>query len=50
VRIAHCGVCHSDLHIQDGFFTLGDSKQLDLREGRSLQISKLTKGRGAECL
>ena len=50
VRIARCGVCHSDLHMQDGFFTLGDGKQFDVRAGRTLQISKLTEGRGAEYL
>ena len=26
-----CGVCHSDLHLQDGHFDLGDGKQLDIR-------------------
>ena len=50
VHIARCGVCHSDLHMKDGFFTLGDGKQFDVRAGRTLQISKLTEGRGAEYL
>ena len=39
VRIARCGVCHSDLHMQDGFFTLGDGKQLDVRAGRTLPFT-----------
>ncbi len=39
VRIARCGVCHSDLHMQDGFFTLGDGKQLDVRSGRTLPFT-----------
>jgi D-arabinose 1-dehydrogenase-like Zn-dependent alcohol dehydrogenase len=39
VRIARCGVCHSDLHMQDGYFTLGDSKQLDVRAGRTLPFT-----------
>jgi alcohol dehydrogenase len=39
VRIHRCGVCHSDLHMQDGFFTLGDGKQLDVRAGRSLPFT-----------
>jgi D-arabinose 1-dehydrogenase-like Zn-dependent alcohol dehydrogenase len=39
VRIARCGVCHSDLHMQDGYFTLGDGKQLDVRAGRALPFT-----------
>ena len=39
VRIARCGVCHSDLHMQDGFFLLGDGKQLDVRGGRTLPFT-----------
>ena len=39
VRIARCGVCHSDLHMQDGYFVLGDGKQLDVRQGRTLPFT-----------
>jgi alcohol dehydrogenase, propanol-preferring len=39
VRIARCGVCHSDLHMQDGFFLLGDGKKLDVRAGRTLPFT-----------
>jgi alcohol dehydrogenase len=39
VRIARCGVCHSDLHMQDGYFLLGDGKQLDVRQGRTLPFT-----------
>ena len=39
LRIERCGVCHSDLHMQDGFFTLGDGKRLDVRAGRSLPFT-----------
>jgi alcohol dehydrogenase len=39
VRIARCGVCHSDLHMQDGFFRLGDGKILDVRAGRTLPFT-----------
>jgi D-arabinose 1-dehydrogenase-like Zn-dependent alcohol dehydrogenase len=39
VRIDRCGVCHSDLHMQDGYFTLADGKQLDVREGRTLPFT-----------
>jgi alcohol dehydrogenase len=30
VRISRCGVCHSDLHLQDGYFSLGGDKKLDV--------------------
>jgi alcohol dehydrogenase len=39
VRISRCGVCHSDLHIHDGYFLLGDGKQLDVRAGRALPFT-----------
>ena len=39
VRIDRCGVCHSDLHIQDGYFLLGDDKKLDVRAGRALPFT-----------
>jgi D-arabinose 1-dehydrogenase-like Zn-dependent alcohol dehydrogenase len=39
IRIVNCGVCHSDLHLQDGHFDLGDGKQLDIRALRSLPFT-----------
>lgn len=39
IRIERCGVCHSDLHMQDGYFALGDGKTLDVREGRTLPFT-----------
>ena len=39
VRVTRCGVCHSDLHMQDGYFTLGEGKQLDVRAGRTLPFT-----------
>jgi D-arabinose 1-dehydrogenase-like Zn-dependent alcohol dehydrogenase len=39
VRIERCGVCHSDLHMQDGYFTLGQGKTLDVRAGRTLPFT-----------
>lgn len=39
VRIARCGVCHSDLHIQDGYFLLGADKKLDVQAGRTLPFT-----------
>ena len=39
IKISHCGVCHSDLHIQDGYFNLGDDKKLDVTGGRELPFT-----------
>jgi alcohol dehydrogenase len=39
VRIERCGVCHSDLHMQDGYFLLGGDKKLDVSAGRSLPFT-----------
>jgi alcohol dehydrogenase len=39
VRIERCGVCHSDLHMQDGYFALGEGKTLDVRAGRTLPFT-----------
>jgi alcohol dehydrogenase len=39
LRIDRCGVCHSDLHMQDGYFLLGDNKRLDVRAGRNLPFT-----------
>ena len=30
VRVSACGVCHSDLHIADGYLDLGQGQKLDL--------------------
>jgi alcohol dehydrogenase len=39
VRVQRCGVCHSDLHMQDGYFVLGAEKKLDVRGGRTLPFT-----------
>ena len=40
VRISRCGVCHSDLHLQDGYFSLGGDKKLDVtRRPRTLPFT-----------
>jgi alcohol dehydrogenase len=39
VRIARCGVCHSDVHMQDGYFKLGEDKRLDVTGGRTLPFT-----------
>ena len=38
VRVSHCGVCHSDLHLMDGHFNLGEGKTLDIRSGRAIPM------------
>jgi alcohol dehydrogenase len=54
VRIERCGVCHSDLHFQDGYFTLGGDKRLDVTAGRTLpftlghEIAGVAESAGAE--
>ena len=30
VKVAACGVCHSDLHIHEGYFDLGGGRKLEL--------------------
>ena len=35
VKVASCGVCHSDVHLHDGYFDLGDGHKLDMT--RTLQ-------------
>ncbi len=39
VRVERCGVCHSDLHVQDGYFRLGGDKRLDITQGRTLPFT-----------
>jgi D-arabinose 1-dehydrogenase-like Zn-dependent alcohol dehydrogenase len=39
LRVTHCGVCHSDLHLQDGYFDLGGGQKLDVRGSRQLPFT-----------
>jgi len=39
VRVSRCGVCHSDLHMQDGYFLLAGDKKLDVTAGRKLPFT-----------
>src|SRR5262245_8689348 len=39
LRVSHCGVCHSDLHLQDGYFSLGGEQRLDVRSHRTLPFT-----------
>lgn len=36
LRVGHCGVCHSDLHLHDGYYDLGDGQKLDISKGMNL--------------
>ncbi len=36
VKISHSGVCHSDVHLQDGHVDLGDGDKIDWTRGRTL--------------
>ena len=36
IRIHTCGVCHSDIHLHDGYFDLGGGRKLDM--GRSMKL------------
>ena len=37
LKVTACGVCHSDIHIWDGFFDLGGGKKVTL-EDRGLKL------------
>ena len=38
VKIGSCGVCHSDVHLHDGYFDLGGGNRLDM--ARSMQLPR----------
>ena len=39
LKVAACGVCHSDVHLRDGYFDLGADGKLDLSRGLSLPFT-----------
>ena len=39
IKVSHCGVCHSDVHLHDGYFDLGGDKKLDLSRGHTLPLT-----------
>ncbi|MBB4302213.1 D-arabinose 1-dehydrogenase-like Zn-dependent alcohol dehydrogenase [Rhodobium orientis] len=39
VAVRHCGVCHSDLHLHEGHFELGNGRTLDVKGGRALPFT-----------
>ncbi len=36
VKVGHCGVCHSDIHLGEGFFDLGNGNKIDLSRSMAL--------------
>ncbi len=32
IEVTHCGVCHSDLHIWDGYYDIGGGKKMSLKD------------------
>lgn len=39
LRVAKCGLCHSDLHLQDGFFDAGNGQRIDITRGIRLPFT-----------
>lgn len=39
MKVSHCGVCHSDVHLHDGYFDLGGGNKLDVTAGRKLPFT-----------
>lgn len=39
LRVSACGVCHSDLHLADGYFDLGNGQRLDIARGTPLPLT-----------
>ncbi|MEP3245796.1 MAG: alcohol dehydrogenase [Sneathiella sp.] len=39
IKISACGVCHSDIHIWEGYFGLGGDKKLDITGNRPLPFT-----------
>ena len=36
IQISHCGVCHSDVHLHEGYFDLGGGKKLQVKNDSNL--------------
>jgi len=39
IKVVFCGVCHTDVHINDGYFKLSDEKKIDTSSRRSLPFT-----------
>jgi D-arabinose 1-dehydrogenase-like Zn-dependent alcohol dehydrogenase len=45
LRVRACGVCHSDVHLRDGYYDHGDGKHVKLPHGRgSLRAAARDRG------
>ena len=49
LRVHACGVCHSDLHLADGYFDLGGGRRLDMARGMPLPMALGHEGAGEVC-
>ena len=49
IHVKYCGICHSDVHIRDGYFDLGGGKKFHMSE-RGMQPPRSEERRvGKEC-
>jgi D-arabinose 1-dehydrogenase-like Zn-dependent alcohol dehydrogenase len=39
LKVTYCGVCHSDVHIHDGYFDMGGGNKLDMTRGIQLPFT-----------
>ncbi len=39
LKVSHCGVCHSDVHLHDGYFDLGGGRKLDMSGAHELPFT-----------
>ncbi|MCC6918556.1 MAG: alcohol dehydrogenase catalytic domain-containing protein [Alphaproteobacteria bacterium] len=39
LEVTECGVCHSDVHLHDGYFGMGGENKLDVKGGRKLPFA-----------
>lgn len=44
VRVRRCGICHTDLHLHDGYFGLGGDKRLALKQALPLTLGHEIQG------
>lgn len=39
IEVSACGVCHSDVHIWEGYFDLGNGKKIEMKGGQKLPFT-----------
>ena len=47
LRVSACGVCHSDLHIADGYLDLGRARSSTLRRPSNCRVSSATRSQAS---